>query len=232
MTDTKAERPSATRADRLVPTALILLIAIPVIAGVVRLTQLVVGAEITPANARFFASPAPVVAHIFGVIVYGVLGAFQFAPGFRRRRPAWHRRAGRILVPCGLVVALSALWMTLFYPRPDDVGDLLSGIRLAVASAMAASIVLGYLAVRRRDLAGHRAWMIRAYALGMGAGTQALTQLPWILTVGPPGQLAKAVLMAAAWLINLGVGEWLIRTRLRPGGGTRAVRGTARASGR
>lgn len=193
------------------PAALILLIAIPVIAGIVRLTQLAVGAEVTPANARFFASPVPVVAHILGVIVYGVLGAFQFAPGFRRRRPRWHRTAGRILVPCGLVVALSALWMTLFYPRPDDVGDLLSAIRLVVGSAMAASLILGYTAIRRRDLARHRAWMIRAYALAMGAGTQAFTQLPWILTAGPPGPLAKALLMAAAWLLNLLLAEWLIQ---------------------
>ncbi|ROO86899.1 putative membrane protein [Actinocorallia herbida] len=227
MTEIKGGRPPSTRADRLVPAALILLIAIPVVAGIVRLTQLAVGVEITPSNARFFASPVPVVAHIVGVIVYGVLGAFQFAPGFRRRNPAWHRKAGRVLIVCGLVVALSALWMTLFYPRPDDVGDLLSGIRLVVGSAMAASIVLGFAAIRRRDFARHRAWMIRAYALGMGAGTQALTQLPWILTAGPPGRPDKAVLMAAAWLINVLVAEWIIRTGERP----RRLRIPARASG-
>ena len=41
---------------------------------------------------------------------------------------------------------------------------------------MAASIVLGFTAIRRRDIAAHRAWMIRAYALGLGAGTQVFTQ--------------------------------------------------------
>ena len=44
---------------------------------------------------------------------------------------------------------------------------------LAVGSTMAAAIVLGFTAIRRRDIAAHRAWMIRAYALGLGAGTQA-----------------------------------------------------------
>ena len=49
-------------------------------------------------------------------------------------------------------------------------------IRLVVASAMAVCVVLGFAAIRRRDIAAHRAWMIRAYALALGAGTQAFTE--------------------------------------------------------
>ena len=42
---------------------------------------------------------------------------------------------------------------------------------------MTASIILGFKAIRRRDVAQHRAWMTRAYvlALALGAGTQAFT---------------------------------------------------------
>jgi hypothetical protein len=101
--------------------------------------------------------------------------------------------------------------MTLFYPRPDDVGDLLTGFRLVFGSAMALSIALGLAAIRRRDFARHRAWMIRGYAIGVGAGTQAVTQLPWILAVGPLDKLSKALFMLAAWVINLAVAEWIIR---------------------
>ena len=46
--------------------ALLLLSAIPLAAGTFRLIQLAGGAAITPANARFFASPLPVVVHIVG----------------------------------------------------------------------------------------------------------------------------------------------------------------------
>ena len=88
---------------------LLVLSAIPLAAGAFRLTQLAGGAEITPANARFFASPPPVVLHIVSASVYAILGAFQFAPGFRRRWPGWHRAAGRLVVLCGLLVGLSAL---------------------------------------------------------------------------------------------------------------------------
>src|SRR5687767_16020048 len=66
------------RAIWLVPAALILLSIIPLIFGVVRLNELARGAEVTPANARFFASPLPVILHIVGAGVYALLGAFQF----------------------------------------------------------------------------------------------------------------------------------------------------------
>ncbi|MGS2642668.1 DUF2306 domain-containing protein [Streptosporangium sp. LJ11] len=197
----------------LLPAALILLGAVPMIAGAARLTELTAGTEITPGNARFFAAPLPVVLHILSVSVYTILGAFQFAPRFRRRRPGWHRVAGRVLVLCGVVAALSGLWMTLFYPRPEGDGDLLAGIRLVFGSAMVLSIVLAFAAIRRRDIARHRAWMIRGYAIGLGAGTQALTHLPWFLILGTPGEFPRALLVAAGWVINLAVAEWAIRRR-------------------
>jgi uncharacterized membrane protein len=203
----------STRREWLVPAALITLSLIPVAAGAARVTELSSGAQVTPDNARFLAAPVPVVVHIVGASLYCLLGAFQFVPVIRRRRPGWHRAAGRLLVPCGLAAAFAGLWMTLFYPRPDDVGALLTGFRLVFGGAMALSIVLGLTAIRRRDIAQHRAWMTRAYAIGVGAGTQALTQLPWILAVGPLGRLSKALLMLAAWVINLAVAEWVIRRR-------------------
>jgi uncharacterized membrane protein len=199
------------RRQWLVPAGLILLSLVPVAAGADRVGQLAGAAQVTPDNARFFASPVPVVVHIVAASVYCILGAFQFVPRLRRQR--WHRLAGRVLIPCGLAVALSGLWMTLFYPRPADVGTLLTAFRLVFGSAMAASIVLGFLAVRRRDFARHGAWMTRAYAIGIGAGTQVFTHLPWILLVGPVDKLSKALLMLAGWLINLAVAEWAIRHR-------------------
>ena len=165
--------------------ALLLLSAIPLAAGAVRLTELAGGAEITPANARFFASPLPVVVHIVSAAVYAILGAFQFAAGFRRRWPGWHRVAGRLLVPCGLLVGLSGLWMTLFYPWPDGDGALLYALRLLFGSAMVVSIVLGFTTIRRGDVQGHRAWMMRGYALGLGAGTQVLTLMAGELIARP-----------------------------------------------
>ncbi len=197
-------------------TALLVLSVIPLGAGAFRLSELAGGAEVTPANARFFASPLPVVLHIVSAAIYAILGAFQFAAGFRRRWPGWHRVAGRVLVVCGLLVGLSALWMTLFYPWPDGDGALLFALRLLFGSAMVASIILGFTTIRRGEVQRHRAWMARGYAIGLGAGTQMMTLMVGEMIAGPPRELSRALLMGAAWVINLAVAEWAIRTRLAP----------------
>ncbi len=202
-----------------VPTGLIVLSLVPVIAGAARITELAGGAEVTEANARFVESPAPVLIHIVAASIYSILGAFQFVPSLRRGRPNWHRRAGRILAPLGLLAALSGVWMTLFYSHPDGTNVTLNVLRLFFGLGMAASIVLGVLAVLRRDLTQHSAWMTRAYAIGLGAGTQVLTNLPWVLLVGPPDLLTTAILMGLGWIINVAVAEYVIvrrRRRLTP----------------
>ncbi len=210
----------------LVP-ALLVLSVVPLAAGAFRLKELAGGAAITPANARFFASPMPVVLHIVSAGVYALLGAFQFALGFRRCRPGWHRVAGRLLVLCGLLVGLSGLWMTLFYPSPELDGELLYALRLLFGSAMVGSIVLGYTTIRRGEVLRHRAWMARGYAIGLGAGTQVLTLAAGEVIAGSPSELGRALLMGAAWVINLAVAEWVIRTRPAPAA-RRASAGVAR----
>jgi uncharacterized membrane protein len=212
-TPPKTKVPAKAGSAKWLVPALLLLSAIPLAAGAFRLSQLAGGAEITPANVRFFASPLPVVVHIVSAFVYIILGAFQFVTGFRRRWPGWHRAAGRLVVLCGLLVGLSALWMTLFYPWPAGDGALLYVLRLVFGSAMVGSIVLGFVSIRRGDVRRHRAWMTRGYALGLGAGTQALTLAAGELIAGPPSELNRALLIGAAWVINLAVAEWAIRKR-------------------
>jgi uncharacterized membrane protein YozB (DUF420 family) len=203
---------SSRRAEWLVPTALIALTLIPMAGGALRLTDLA-GGEATPESARFFASPVPVVLHIVSAVLYCLGGALQFAPGFRRRRRATHRVLGRILIPAGLLMGLTGLWMTLFYPYPEGDGDLLAAFRLVAGSATVLALVLGFLAIRRRDLPHHRSWMIRGYAIAQGAGTQALVTIAWVLLVGPATGLTRTLLLGAGWVINVGIAEWIIRRR-------------------
>jgi len=200
-----------------VPSALIALSVIPLIGGGVRLAGLAHGAAVTPENARFVAAPTPVVLHVLCAALFCVLGAFQFSSAFRKRQPGWHRIAGRILIPCGLVVGLSGLWMTMFYTIGAPLqGALLFYVRLVVGFAMVASIALAVMAILRRDFAVHRAWMIRGYALAQGAGTQVLVFIPAILFSGETLGLARDLLMTLAWLINIAVAEWIIRRPFTP----------------
>ena len=74
---------------------------------------------------------------------------------------------------------------------------------------MVTFLVLGFAAIRRRDVAAHRAWMIRAYALGLGAGTQAFTEGVGGALFGT-GVLAADLAKTSAWVVNLAVAEWAI----------------------
>ena len=221
MTIHPAARPTrSTRSTGWVPFALVALVLIPAIAGSLRLVELSGGPLLLPANPRMAASPAPVFAHITSAIAYATLGAFQFSGALRRRHPAWHRAAGRVLVALGLVVALSALWMTLFYARQPGTGELAFLFRLAFGSGMAASIILGFDAIRHGDVARHQAWMTRAYALALGAGTQTFS-LGIAHAAFGISALTTDLGLGAGWAINLAVAEYVIR---RPVSSRRTIR--------
>ena len=212
----QAARPSRpTRRARptgWVPFAFValVLILVPAVTGSARLVEVFGGPHLMPYNPRIVASPLPVIVHLVSVIPYAIVGAFQFSSRLRRVRPGWHRMAGRALIPLGLLVAASGLWMTLFYPTQAGTGVLLYVVRLAVGSTMAASILLGLAAIRRGDVPRHLAWMTRAYALALGAGTQAFTGAVRDALLGS-SVLANDASLTAAWVINLAVAEFAIR---------------------
>ena len=206
-------RAGSIKAGWLAPAGLLLLGMLPIVAGTLRLSQLSGMSDVMPANPRFAAMPLPVVLHIVSATVFAILGPLQFAAGFRRRWPTWHRVAGRLVVACGLLVSLTGLWMTLFSARPDGSGSVLYASRIVFGSAMVVSIIVGLAAILRRDVKSHRAWMARGYALGLGAATQMLTLMVGHVLAGPPTELTHDLLMGAGWVINLGVAEWAIRHR-------------------
>lgn len=211
MTTSQVTTKPTSRRQWLVPAGLLLLALVPALGGAARVSELASDPALTADNARFVTQPIPVLVHIVCVTVYSMLGAFQFVPSLRRR--SWHRLAGRVLFPAGLGVALTGLWMTAFYELPAKDTVVVNGVRYVVGVVMAVSLVLGVRAALRRDFMTHRAWMMRAYALAMGAGTQALLLGPYIVLAGMPGPVVNTVLMTAAWVINAAVAEWVIRRR-------------------
>jgi uncharacterized membrane protein YozB (DUF420 family) len=225
---TRSPKPAGSQRSWPVPAALVALSAIPLTAGALRLIQLAGGPAVIPADHRFVGFPLPLVVHIVGATLYALVGSLQFVPRFRRRHRAWHRRAGRVLAVAGLLVAISALWLTLFYEAQPGTGHLLYMLRLVFVSAMIACLVLGFTAVRRRDIPAHRAWMIRAYAIALAAGTQVFTEGFGGAIFGT-GVLAADLAKGAGWVINLAVAEWVIR---RPARRRAARRSAALARGR
>ena len=206
---------SARRRTWPLVTTLLVISAIPVTSGTLRLIEVAGGPAVLPANHRYGPFPLPLVLHIVSAITFALGGIVQFLPRFRRRHPAWHRRAGRVLVPAGLLAAGSGLAMTLFYEAQPRSGALLFVFRLVFGSAMVAGLVLGLTAVRRGDIAAHRAWMIRAYAIGLAAGTQAFTE-GFAEALLAHGVVASDLAKGAGWVINLAIAELAIRRPSRP----------------
>ena len=217
-------RATATRPPRglwRIPTGLILLALIPIGSGSLRLTQLSGGPALIYTASRFTDSPIPVVLHIISATLFTLVGAFQFLPGLRRGRRSWHKLAGRVLIPAGLVVALSGLWMATLYRHPVGDGPALLVIRVLFGTYMVVSLALAVRALIRRNYVAHGSWMTRAYALGVAAGTQALALIPGSILFGSTNEASRAVAMGTAWVINLAVAELVIwrrttRARTRP----------------
>lgn len=204
------------KADLLLPALLVALSVVPALGGVIRLSIVAGHTAPAPGDARFLHAPLPIVVHVLFATLYCLLGAFQFTPAFRLRWPGVHRKAGRILALSGLLAGATGLWMTAFTAIPTGMqGPLLYAVRLAVGSGMIASLVLGWRAILRRDVPRHEAFMIRAYALGQGAGTQVLVLLPWMVISGESLGLTRDLLMTLSWAINVGAAEWIIRRRSR-----------------
>lgn len=198
------------KADWMIPTGLVTLSLLPASAGLLRLSQITQGI-VTEENARFLAAPWSASLHMVAVIIFSILGAFQFAPGFRQRSIRWHRMAGRIVLPAGFIVSLSGLWMTLTYPWVGFDGPELYALRILVGLLMTLFLSLSLHAILKRSIPQHKAWMIRAYALGLGAGTQVLTHIPWFLFPDQQSELFRTLCMGAGWGINGIVAECIIR---------------------
>lgn len=206
----KGQRPTPPPRAGLLVTGLIALGLVPILANTLRRIALSLGNADGSTDNGSHALSWPVAVHVITATIFVIVGAFQFSPGLRRRKPAWHRMAGRVLVVVGLLVALSGLWLNQLVSFPAGSGELLYVFRWLAGLGMALCIVVGLAAVRRRDITRHRQWMIRAYALGLGAGTQVFT-LGFGEAIFGKTVLNVALLNSAGWMINLAVAEWAIR---------------------
>ena len=199
---------------KLIPAALILLSAVPMLAGLARLLGLATNLIQLDGHARFAADPLPAVLHIVGATSFATLGALQFAPSLRRGR--WHRVAGWILAPGAVVAAASGIWMVLTWPPKPFDSTALNTLRIAAAVALIGCMAIAIITAMQRNFVAHGRWMLRAYALGAAAGTQFFTLLPLLIADSLHTPSSEAALMGLAWVINLVVVEWHLAGRAMP----------------
>lgn len=191
---------------------------IPAFGGLLRVLELAGGPAIIPENPRALAAPIPITLHIVSSFLFCIVGALQFLSSIRRHYPAAHRAFGRAIAIAGCISAASGLWMTHSYVFPEDLqGNLLYWVRIVLGSLMIGFIGWAVVAIRSRNIFQHGASMLRAYAIGQGASTQAILGIGWMIVFGtePQGALRDG-LMVLAWGLNLLVAEVLIGRLLAP----------------
>lgn len=169
---------------------------------------------ITPALRSPFAEglllARPIVAPIhfaFGGIAI-VVGAMQVNRWLRTRFVSLHRWLGRSYViavaiggVAGVALALSSTagWVA-------SAGFGLLGI------LWLATTLMGYRSIRRHDTAAHRRWMIRSYALTLAAVTLRI-YMPLSEMLGLSMAVAYPVISWIAWVPNLLIAEWVVRSQ-------------------
>ncbi len=149
-----------------------------------------------------------------------LLSPLQFLPGLRVRAPRLHRVVGRVVLGSIAVGGVSGLVLAPLN-LAGPVGTAGFGLLAVLWVAFAATALR---AVRRGDVATHRRWMVRAFALTYAAVTLRL----WLGVLiaaqmglaGVPEQTAfdRAYLLVPflSWVPNLLVAELYLATRPTP----------------
>jgi len=164
-------------------------------------------------RAAFEAHAIGLYLHVFGACFALALGPFQFLRSLRERHPALHRWMGLLYLSMGVLVGgVAGLYMSQFaFGGPPA--------RLGFGVLALAWLYTGsraYDAIRRREIAAHRRWMIRNFALAFAAVTLRL-YLPVAAVSGVEFATAYAVIAWACWVPNLLVAEGLVRAKAAEG---------------
>jgi uncharacterized membrane protein len=169
---------------------------------------------------KYVAHPVYAFMHLVPGILILLLAPLQFSERIRRRHLRFHRWSGRALLGMLLLVAISAAYLgvvsaqVVAFERPT----------IAIFTAFFVfTCVRAFIAIRRRDVARHREWMIRMFAMATGIATVRLVSMGLVLSVRAPYETLGVGSMWIGWLLTLGVAEaWICYTR-RAGAGVHTI---------
>lgn len=162
-------------------------------------------------RANFNAHALGIRLHVFASIVALALGPLQFSSRIRSRHLRLHRWMGRAYLGIGVGIGgASGLYMAMFaYGGPVA--------RLGFACLAIAWIYTGvraYRSIRGGDVAAHRAWMVRNFALTLAAVSLRI-YLPLSMALGIDFATAYRVIAWACWVPNLLVALYWTRPPVR-----------------
>lgn len=158
----------------------------------------------------FRARPWGIYPHAFFGMILIAVGPFQFRRSLLRNRRSLHRTLGKVYVVCGVLTGLTGLYMAAY-----SYGGWITHLGFGgMALAILTTTGVAYRKIRAGDVAAHRAWMIRSYAVVFSAVTLRL----WLpILIFSLGGFNAAYLWVAwlSWVPNLMWAEWYLRRRSR-----------------
>lgn len=157
----------------------------------------------------FHAHPVGIYTHVFASSLALLTGPLQFSSRFRQRHRRVHRWLGRVYLGIGVALGgLSGLYMaTLAF------GGLTAKFGFAgLASIWLYTGLRAFRAIREGDVAAHRKWVVRNFALTFAAVTLRI-YLPLSIASGIPFETCYSVIAWLCWIPNLLVAEALFNRR-------------------
>ena len=168
-------------------------------------------------DAHYARQAGAVLAHAIPALLFIGLAPFQFVRRIRAERPELHRWSGRVCVAAGLLLGAGGLVLA-FKTALDYGGPSETSAAMALGIVLLFSLGKAVMHIRRGEIAQHREWMIRAFAMGLAAGSVTVVGMFFAISTtvraGP-----RPFLGTAFWLgftINLiGAEAWINYTRPR-----------------
>ena len=164
---------------------------------------------------RWFAThPILTLVHIVPGSLFFILGPFQFSSRIRARYTRFHRWSGRLVALTALPVGLSGLLFGVVFPFG---GPLASSAIFVAGATFLLAVTRAFIAIRRHDVARHREWMIRMFAIGLGISTVRIVGLV-LLPIIPTRslELRTGLSFWIGFAFTFAAAEfWVRHTRLR-----------------
>jgi uncharacterized membrane protein len=165
-------------------------------------------------DAGFAQQPVLTLLHILPGLLFMVLGPLQFVRRIRSRHLWLHRLVGRVYVVASVVIGVTGFVMGFTLA--------ISGANEATAITLFSLLFLffllkGFLHARRREIARHREWMIRAYSIGLAVATiRPIIGLFFAFTTLLPQEFFGIAFWLGFTLHLIAAEVWINLTRPRP----------------
>jgi uncharacterized membrane protein YozB (DUF420 family) len=205
-------RPGARRPGARGRWLVALPVAFLVLPAVVRLASFARGTPPADAGDVAFSEHAAVgLSHVVLGIVMAVLVPLQLSRRVRERYPRAHRVGGWVFALSAAVTVGSGLVINVVFP---PIGGLAKQIAIVVTGlGFAASLVIALRAIVRRDVATHRAFMLRSLAFGLAGGTASVVLFPYYLAFGQPSDTVVALGRWLSLVVDVAIVELVVLRR-------------------